>query len=318
MKFFLSPHWALFTGMFLAISAHEGRSENTGAAKRFFEMRQNFDSQLVLKKDQASIDQLSENYQKYLSRSAISAAVDSPDLAKAIRDEADRLESVRRDYLIDPTNFGRIRLDFNWTNSGQYKEAAEDFRQILKVSVREGEPPRQPQLDQHFGKGATILGQPFLCPLKKFIESIPLGETSIKASKARVSIGMPGMPQKSFYYHSYDGNFGSIMPDGGGSDFKRMFVVTDGWDQVVAVQFTSEAPKNSRSYGNSGVAIFNYVQFRRKGSSTSQVSYSVDQGNGNGARIWTSLVDRSRTKEVNYLILPEPTLELIKYALAFP
>jgi hypothetical protein len=108
------------------------------------------------------------------------------------------------------------------------------------------------------------------------------------------------------------------MPDGGGSDFKRMFVVTDGWDQVVAVQFTSEAPKNSRSYGNSGVAIFNYVQFRRKGSSTSQVSYSVDQGNGNGARIWTSLVDRSRTKEVNYLILPEPTLELIKYALAFP
>ncbi len=280
-------------------------------ASRFFEITQTFDNALRSKKSQAELDLLCRQYRERLGKME-SAAPLSPFMTAAFTREVRRVDEVNAEYLKDASRFARIRLVANWQDSITHKEAAQDFRTVLGVSPGSVDPEKRPELEADFYKTSHILpGQPFLVPLEKFMTSFSSVD-GFKNVKARILVGMPGMPAKSFYYHSFDGDFSSHAGPFG--VFKRMYVVTDEWDQVVAVQFTSESPKGVEQIKAGGIGIFNFVQFRRKGSSTAWVRFKTDLQSGT-TRIATLMGDGSGLKEVNVLYLPAPVRSLIEHAL---
>lgn len=283
-------------------------------ANRYFDATQLFDETLRKTKAQEDLETLCSNYEGHLSRMREILPDNKHYLHHIIVNETKRIESVKSDYLADPGKFARIRLDRNWTDCRDYKEATADFRRVLGVKVMKN-PGMRPELDPGFGQGSTILGKPFLCPLDDFIGGMKRVK-GLKATKARVSVGMSGFPKRSFYYHSYDGNFTPYSPFQR-CGFNRMYVVTDNWDQVVAVQFTSESPKHSAYIDRSGVGVFNYVQFRRKGKTTAWVRYHSNPRK-ESFELHTLMGDDGGLKEINILILPPPTKRLLAYALSMP
>lgn len=281
-------------------------------ASRLFELTQTFDNALRTRKSQADVDLLCQQYVERLGKMRDASPPPSEFITATLAREIRRVDEVKKGYLMDASRFARLRLDSNWRDCITYKEAAQDFRTVLGISAGSVDPEKRPELEADFNKPAEILpGQPFLVPLEKFLTSFSSVD-GFKVVKARVLVGMPGMPAKSFYYHAFDGDFSSHAGPFG--VFKRMYVVTDEWDQVVAVQFTSESPKGVESIKEGGIGIFNFVQFRRKGSSSAWVRYKTDFKSGN-TRIATLMGDGSGLKEVNILYLPSPVRSLIEHAL---
>lgn len=241
-------------------------AEERGPTIRYFEASQKFDAALRDKPKQGDIDTLCSQYQSFLTRTRDALQDGSPYLATAIGHELERVNSVKAEYLKDPNRFRRVRLDREWVQSNHYKEAAWDFRKVLGVGVYETPPVERPDFKPYFGLGTSLFSKPYLVDLKDFV-AVFGGVSGLKAAKhARVLIGMPGFPKNSFYYHSYDGEFGDFSHSG--LDFNRMYVVTDNWDQVVAVQLTCEDPSYLPRLPHEGIGIFNFVQFRRKGTTS--------------------------------------------------
>ena len=225
------------------------------------------------------------------------------------------MNSVKAEYLKDPNRFRRVRLDREWVQSNHYKEAAWDFRKVLGVGVYETPPVERPDFKPYFGLGTSLFSKPYLVDLKDFV-AVFGGVSGLKAAKhARVLIGMPGFPKNSFYYHSYDGEFGDFSHSG--LDFNRMYVVTDNWDQVVAVQFTCEDPSYLPRLPHEGIGIFNFVQFRRKGTTSALVRFARGGDHGETV-IRTTLEDSGGPKEMSILFLPAPTREMVSFALTTP
>lgn len=337
-------------GIFV-VTSHQASAaeEDQVMTSRFFEASQKFDAALRDKKDVKEIEKLSDQYLAFLKKVVDPLPGGSPFLGETIQHEIQRLESVKAEYLTAQEKFARIRLDSDWTNCRQYKEATNDFRKVLEVDVADSSPTKRPDFAPDFGKGSTLLGKPFLCSLASFVDGLPEAQGLKSKNKSRVPVGMPGFPKSSFFYHSYDGDFTKYAGYYGShneSQFKRMYVVTDVWDQVVAVQFTSESPVRveyivryrsrlgsiqGSSQESNTIGMFNFVQFRRKGSSSALVQYAVlgtrganaagafaGGGSGGVLELHTLLRDDGGLKEVNILFLPHPTRLLIEYALSFP
>lgn len=298
-------------GIAAAVSPHVTAGDSV-LASRLFELTQTFDSALRTKKSQTDLDLLCRQYLDRLGKIRDATPPPSSFITTTIGREIERVEDVKKGYLLDAPRFARIRLSPNWQDCITHKEAAQDFRTVLGVTPGTVDPEKRPELEADFQKAANILpGQPFLVPLEKFVASFSEVD-GFKVVKARILVGMPGMPAKSFYYHSFDGDFSSHAGPFG--TFNRMYVVTDEWDQVVAVQFTSESPKGVESIRTTGIGIFNFVQFRRKGSSSAWVKFKTDLQSGT-TRIATLMGDGSGLKEVNVLYLPSPVRSLIEHAL---
>jgi hypothetical protein len=312
-----NPSTVLFASTVLSASLilifnQTAEAEDAMMTSRYFDTAQKFDAALKEKKNPEDITKLADQYQAFLNKLSESLGDGSPYLSQTIQHEVQRLGSIRSDYLKTPQQFVRIRLDRDWTDCRQYKDATADFRKVLGVKPSAETPTARPDFKPDFGKGASLLGKPFLCPIQQFLDQFAEVK-GLKLNKARVSIGMSGFPKNSFYYHSYDGDFSSRVPHKG-CTFNRMYIVTDGWDQVVAVQFTSEVPRGADYIKHTGIGIFNFVQFRRKGSSTAWVRYmTVGEG-----EIHTLMGDSKGMKELNVLYLSLPTRQLIEYSLSIP
>jgi hypothetical protein len=91
----------------------------------------------------------------------------------------------------------------------------------------------------------------------------------------------------------------------------------DAWDQLVAVQFKSEVPRGAQSIKYGGSGRCNFVQFRRKGSSSARVRHEAGNS-GTASELHTLLGDSSGLKEFNVLFWPLPTRQLIERAPSFP
>lgn len=307
---FLRPFAAMMV-VFSAVSSG-ARAGDPVLASRLFELTQTFDNALRSRKSQSDVDLLCRQYGERLGKMRDASPPPSPFITATLDREIRRVDEVRKGYLMDASRFARLRLDPNWRDCITYKEAAQDFRTVLGMGPTTVDAEKRPELEADFYKSTQILpGQPFLVPLEKFLGAFS-SVNGFKVVKARVLVGMPGIPAKSFFYHSFDGDFSSHAGPFG--VFKRMYVVTDDWDQVVAVQFTSESPKGVESIKEGGIGIFNFVQFRRKGSSSAWVRFKTDLNSGT-TRIATLMGDGSGLKEVNILYLPSPVRSLIEHAL---
>ncbi|BCU79591.1 hypothetical protein [Luteolibacter sp. LG18] len=294
----------------------------TELVTRFLDSRGQFDRLLRTKKDQASIDTLCDQYGTAL-KGLGSSATAAPTFAPLIEGESTRLAEVRKNFLQRPADYARISLDPGWADNKEYKTASEDLATVLRpVMAGVGTWKLPPHAQSDFGSGSTILSQPYLTALPTFVDAVPQLK-GLKPAKARVPVGMPGFPKKSFYYHSYDGSFD--FPVGmTGVTFNRLYIVTDPLDQVVALQYCCEAPPN-HSVRDMGIGIFNFVQFRRKGSTTARVEYETRPQKDGSALVITKLGVEERRgstsatcKEINVLELPKPTLQLIDYVLQQP
>ena len=288
-------------------------AEDPAATDKFWESTQKFDDLLRNIDSQEALTRLCDQFGGLLEKLGAPSAGNSEFLTAAITREKNRLALVKATWLKNPSQFRRLRLDPGWIKKGQYKEATADFKRVLGIKPKFVASELRPHLREGFGANAKILGRPWLCPLDEFVDSVSGKKGLSKASSARVKVGMPGFPANSFYYHSYDGNFTKLAGSRGGT-FNRMYVVTDEWEQVVAVQFTCEAPKEHSFITYGGLGIFNFVQFRRKGSQHAYVRYLTTRANGI-TRIYTVLMDRQKAKEINVLMLPEPTRHLIQFNL---
>lgn len=287
--------------------------EDPHTIKNYWEALQKFDSELRERRTEEEVLRLCDQFGAYLEKMSASVASVSEFVPAAIKRELARLDLIKSEWLANPQKFARIQLDSEWVQAGEYKVATEDFRRVLGVKATSPPVEKRPELQEGFGEGAQVFGKPWLCPIGEFLCVFPKGE-GIKPRNARVKVGMPGFPSHSLYYHSFDGDFNKEAGAAGGA-FNRMYVVTDKWDRVVAVQFCCESPNSASRTKYRGISIFNFVQFRRKGSPKAQVGFETWKV-GQMTKILTNLYDHGKVKEVNVLYLPEPTMELIRYNLS--
>lgn len=312
------------------------------AEARFFRATQSFDDFLRQQKTQEGVSKLCTQYKASLENQA-RLITDSEELRDAIHAEILRVQALEKEYPSDPQRFARVRLDEKWMEANSYHAAASDFRNALQPILKEAtlKWPPLPQFKACASSGGQLFGRRYLCSLDNFVKDFP-GIKGIKAIQSRVLISRPGFPKNSFFYHAFDGDFGRHVQQwlGGGSQrFNKMYVITDSLDQVVGVQFTSESPKSNEGisygsyYGSSNASIYNFVNFRRKGSTKANVMYglgwavegkqgsgfALDHGSSGGpynVLVSSSLVIDGRTaKEINVLILPTPTLRLVHHVL---
>lgn len=279
---------------------------------RFSRLRSQFDSLIKKCADQKAVDALTTSYKGGLTRFQEEIATKAPQLVPNVKAEIDRADHISRNYLSSPDRFRRISLWDGWQQNNENKLAASDFKKVVGAA-QAGAP--SPNMHPDFAKDATILEKPYLCSIDDFIDSVG-GLKGLRATRARVLVGMPGFPKGSFYYHSFDGNFSipNLPPGFFNVAYNRLYVVTDSLDQVVAVQVTKESPQGSVKLNPSDLGIYNFVQFRRKGSSAGLVSYKFFEGPKQGW-IQSQLEVNGDCKEIVLMVLPKPTLQLVRHAL---
>lgn len=124
----------------------------------------------------------------------------------------------------------------------------------------------------------------------------------------------PGFPQDSFFYAGFDGVF---KGQGESESFNRLYLVLDVSKQVVCVQLVNESPQSYDSYyrGGQDWKIYNFIQYKRKGSSKVNVNHRIqrDQAKYLLYRIDSVAAqhDPHRGLEKVQLYLPLPVAELI-------
>ncbi len=281
---------------------------------RYTRMRTQFDSLLKKCADQKAVDALATSYKNGLTKLQTDISTTTPQLVPHVKAEIERVDSVSRNYLSNPAMYRRISLWDNWQTNNENKEAANDFRRVIGPGSSRSN--TSPNILPDFGNGAVVQGKAYLCPIDEFVASVP-GMKGLRATRSRVLIGMPGFPKGSFYYHSFDGNFSApnVPPKLFSISYNRLYVLTDALDQVVGVQYTCESPQQHGDLDPSNLGIFNFAQFRRKGTSTAAVHYRfVEQPNQSWLQ--SKLLVNGTCKEVVMLVLPKPTLELVRHALA--
>ena len=294
---------------------HDPKQEDQALTDRYLRQRNLFDSMLRSRTSQGQIQLLCEQYRGALEKIDEARSRRSPLLGKLIRHEINRTGSLEKGYRADPLRFARIALDSHWMLSESYKEAENDVRSLLGRTALQ-QSPCQPQLLPTFGDGVRFFDDRYLCPIQEFTKQFE-GVKSFRGKRARVPVGMPGFPNKSIFYHAFDGDFFKWGVTG--DRYNRMFILTDSWDQVVGVQFTCESPKQVIEGSDSGIGIYNLVQFRRKASPTYKVVASSNLDIDETLRITTMLTDaKGDAKEINVLYLPNPTVSLIQYCLGQP
>jgi|GEM_PF-2283680 len=301
----------------------------------FVEARGKFDRFLQSKTQQVEIDLICDQYSSGLRRMLDSIPTDLSYLRECVEDEVSRTEEVRNGYLGNVDRFRRVKLDHFWPQNLTHKEAVSDFRTVLSVVAGESPPTDRPDIRAGFGKDAVLFGLSWLAHADRFLEKFQDEIKNRTGSKTQIS--MPGFPKSSFFYYAFDGNFTKfaeidVSDPGAGAVsassspvrisevgvFNRMHLVTDSYDQVVAVQFSCEAPsREPRFSANNEVGIFNYVLFRRKAMRTAAF-YQTDEYK-DFYKVTTILkTQEGRLLEVNVLYLPKPCAELIKFVLVHP
>jgi hypothetical protein len=284
----------------------QSRFEDPGKTRKFVDSRLKFDIALRKAEGPEEVQVLCEQFLTHLESFEEMIVEDSPFLLKTVGNEIDRTNRLRSQYSKTPLEFSRIQLEDRWFETKTYHVAASDFRKVLRMPA-ERVPLERPDFLPDFGAGSVLFGKPFLCPILEFLPVFsPRG---LRATGPRTLVGMPGFPSSSFYWHSFDGRFDKFA--GFVGPFNRMLVITDRLDQVVAVQFVAESPRES-SVEDSKIGMFNFIQFRRKGTPTSVVQYDTELVDGN-AKVTTRFKDKGGVKEVVVLFLPKPTVQLIEY-----
>lgn len=237
--------------------------------------------------------------------------------------------------MADGEKYSRVQLDYFWPQNLTHKLAVSDFRTVLSVQPGAAAPKERPDIRGGFGEGVKIFGLPWLAHVDKFLERF---ESEIKnKTGSKTAVSMPGFPKDSFYYYAFDGDFtavsdleisepqvdvnsassGPVRISEVGT-FNRMHLVTDSQDQVVAVQFSCEAPSRAPSVRSSNdVGIFNFVLFRRKAIRTAAF-YQTDEYKDFYKVTSVLKTDSGRLLEVNLFYIPKPTAELIKFVLSHP
>ncbi len=286
--------------------------ESPQITNEYFDKRSLFDSLLKMKTRPDQVQLLCSQFGRALGRMEEACGETSPQLRKSITHEKERLPQVSSGYLSAPIRFARVRLSKDWMDASSHDKAVQDFRRLFGQHLPElaGE---RPDFLPAFGEGTTFFQKPYLCQLGEFIKPFR-SLKGFRSKSSRISIGVPGFPKGSFYYHPFDGDFNAW--GGPGGDFNRMVVVTDSWDQVAAVQFTSESPKAFIDGVDVGMGMYNYVQFRRKGTPSYKVIHQTEAGADGTFRITTMLRSSDKPKEINVLYLPKPTVMLLQYCLA--
>jgi hypothetical protein len=302
---------------------------------QFVEARGKFDRFLQSKTEQAELDLICEQYSSGLQRLLDSIPKDLTYLRKCVEDETLRTEEVRMGYLSDVDRFRRVKLDFFWPQNLTHKEAVSDFRTVLSVVPGDSPPTERPDIRGGFGEDAVLFGIPWLAHTDRFLEKF---QDEIKSrSGSKTQILMPGFPRSSFFYYAFDGDFTKfaevdVADQGAGTvsassspvrinevgTFNRMHLVTDSYDQVVAVQFSCEAPSRAPVFrSDNEVGVFNYVLFRRKAIRTAAF-YQTDEYTDFYKLTNILKTQEGRLLEINVFYLPKPCAELVKFVLMHP
>lgn len=314
------------------ISAFSSENQQTN---QFFQARVKFDRLLETKEQQGEVELISDQYSASLERLHESLPEDSTYLRQCVQAEISRTAEIRAAYLKNRNRFRRVQLDYFWTENLTYKEAVADFRTVLGVAPTNSPPTDRPDLRGGFGDGVKLFGLPWLSHTDEYLERFKDEVKNRVGSKLQIS--MPGFPKGSFFFYAFDGDFSAFAdldvsePRAGGTSarlspvriqdvgkFNRMYLVTDTRDQVVAIQFSSEAPSRAPTLmKNNEVGIFNFVLFRRKAITTAAF-YQTDEYN-DFIKITSILkTTEGRLLEVNVFYIPKPTVELIKFVLLHP
>lgn len=132
---------------------------------------------------------------------------------------------------------------------------------------------------------------------------------------SRVQLATPGFPRSSMYYVAYDGMFEG--------QFNRLYLVTDGANNVVCIQMVDEHPRSSDSPSEDDTWItYNFINTRLRASAAVRVANKSNR-DGEVLRIETRMFQSIRKqlrrsittdyelKEKAKLLLPIPFARIV-------
>ncbi|MDF1755165.1 MAG: hypothetical protein P1U89_20420 [Verrucomicrobiales bacterium] len=194
-------------------------------------------------------------------------------------------------------------LDGNWENAmSKGVKAAEDLDKLLAGANV------MPGLDMTGDETMELLqGINYLDDLEKAKELLNSKFGTSKMTSNNI-VSTSGFPHDTIYYHEIDGQF---------SGFNHLILVTDGADQVVAVQLLNNAPRAVWLTGHTNAwSVYNFTQNRRKGNSSYRIAHKVVDL-GKVIRIDSELIDsRYKSREWVSLYLPKKFAGIIRHLIA--
>ncbi len=212
-----------------------------------------------------------------------------------------RKEDVDFIKLFEPPPKGLV-LAPSWKDAmGKGVVAADDLEHVLKTGQTKS------ALDLTPDNSITIYaGIKYLDELNKARETLEARYGNLTPLTNNI-VGTSGFPSDSIHYHAFKGSF-----DG----FGHLILVTDSDKQVVAVQLLNNTPKSRLLSGHSNKwSVFNFIQNRRKGSSSYAIAYKVE-ATGEVLQIDSELVDKShKSREWIRLFLPKKFAGLLLHVI---
>ena len=196
-------------------------------------------------------------------------------------------------------------------------ELAADWNEPVEAA---GEPIKndlKALLSDWGGPGVDLVADPSLYLFDRIYFSMKAQDASrvmrLKLSPRR-PVSCPGFPKNSFFYYTLQGNFGD--------NFSKLQLVTDGKDQIVALQLIDDRPPKGRwlepQFFQDTWQAYNFIEARTKPNIQWKIAHKVTMLD-NMLKIDSELAADSPTaanqlgdaKERVILLLPQPIVNLI-------
>lgn len=149
----------------------------------------------------------------------------------------------------------------------------------------------------------------YLDPLKVAVEKLSESKKfRSKTASSKNRIETAGIPLDTFSYHAFDLEHKS-------NQVNRLIFITDFYNRVIAVQELIESPKSVRLSGHtSRRSVYNFIQMRRKGTSSYRIAYRSSGSRSSTLVVMESeLVGGGKPKEWVRLYVPKHIASVFMY-----
>lgn len=181
----------------------------------------------------------------------------------------------------------------NWT--GDLNKGGLKMTDVYKVIGQRGTPAVDTSQ-----QAITIYNDiTYLMPLEDALKAIQ------KTVGSKKVVTCPGFPTGTFFYYSFDGIYGE-------EGCNKILIVTDGKDQVVAVQLVKETPKKIVLSGHSSeFGLYNFIETTAKAAPSWAIAHKP-RLRGKLLDLQSEVLDSNgKPREYVRLFLPVPIMNLV-------
>ena len=178
--------------------------------------------------------------------------------------------------------------------------------EVLKVLEHESQPDPSLEIAEHpeIFKGVTLM-----MPLREALSQLGVSKELVPS---KIPLLHPAFP---LFYRSFPYKYSLI---GDPEDhFNLLYVITDGDDRVVGIQFVCENPRSKMQLPKEEFLTYNFITNRRKSATTLKVGTEVSPFSNDVLLIKSWLFDERRDKclEIVRLYLPKRIANFVRHVI---